>query len=125
MEFFWYFGSLGFLGSLRGGAPQEFQRGVWRYGETLPPGMQEGSVGGRTPRNYRRGLGGRSPPSFGSVSVRYLSGFLLVNLIFLGFGRFGENSYFYLGILDQKQYSLLDTIYNYMFILNLQEHIYT
>ena len=45
-------------------------------------------------------------------------------LIFKGFGRFGEDLDFYVGISVHKQCSLLDTMFNYMFYFGFQENIY-
>ena len=44
-----------------------------------------------------------------------ITGFLLVNLDFKGFGRFGETKKNYIKIEAQEQYSLIDTICNYIF----------
>ena len=50
-----------------------------------------------------------------SVRCSYCS-FLLVNLdSFEGFGRFGETVQMYIKIEAQEHYSLIDTIFNYIF----------
>ena len=58
------------------------------------------------------------------IQIR-LSGYLLVNLIFLGLGKCPWKYNFVIRNEAQEQHGLLDTIFDYIcFILDLQENIY-
>ena len=54
----------------------------------------------------------------GSLLFHLCSGFLLVKLdFFAGVGRFWENIQIYIEIEAQEQYSLIDTIFDFLFVL--------